>query len=298
MNPFNPEGFWNKARLFVNRATEPTEYRTTDESRLWASLSLEQAAKWALADISPALVVDPVNDGGSQLLHALNLKETSRPVTAQANTVFRRCGEILKPFDEKAAMKIAADRNDYLHGAGIDIVMRPDESWWPRYWSLMHILLTSRQRRFEDLVDQKRVTLIEDELKRDKRRIETEYATLKSAAETRLRRMQSGAISAIEVERFGRQSPGMPFFRYMASAPCPVCHAFGSVGSDDEVERKVIWETEDPIVEISFYPDFFYCNNCYFTLEKFELIEVSPLHEKFLTEDEPGPYDFAEYGND
>lgn len=298
MNPFDPEGFWNKAVLFVNRATEPTGYRTIDEARLWASLSLEQAAKWALADISPALVADPVNDGGNQLLHALNLKETSRPVTASASTVFQRCADILKPFDFKEATRIAADRDDYLHGAGIGIVISPDETWWPRYWSLMHILLTSRQRSFEDLVDHARVSLIEHELERNKRRIANEYEALEAAAATRLRRIKAGSLSAVEMENLRRHSWGIPNARYIADAVCPVCGSSGSVGSEDEVDRKLIWDAEDPVVEVTFYPDSFYCGQCHFTLDRFELVEVSNLNEEFLTIEEPGPYDFAEYGND
>lgn len=298
MNPFTPEGFWNKAVLFLNRATEPTENRSEDERRLWASFALEQTAKWALAEISPALVVDPVNDGGNQLLYALNLKEASRPVTAPAKTIFDRCSKIFRPFNFGEAKKVAAARNDYLHGPGLDIVRLPDKVWWPKFWSLMNILLTARDRTFEDLVDYSCAAQIATELERNERLIAEEFEARITAAETRLRRIKAGAMTRAEVSGLQQRARPTPIFTYVAEAICPVCERVGSVGADDEIGREVVWECEGPVVEVSFYPDHFYCSYCFLTLDRYELIELSDLNEEFLTVDDPAPYDLAEYGND
>lgn len=298
MNPYSPDGFWNKAVLFINRATEPTENRTDDEARLWASLAFEQIAKWTLADISPALVADPVNDGGSQLLSALELKDNSKPVTAAAKTVFKRCSEIVKPFSYQAAMRIAAARNEYLHGTGIEIVALPDDVWWPKFWSLVKILLTSRQHALDDLVDPHRVSQIEEELNKNERQIAEEYETLTGAAETRLRRLSSGTLTTAEVAELDRRARHIHFSTYTADAHCPVCESIGQVGADDYTSRDLVWDENGVAVEVTFYPDYFFCDNCYLVLERYELIELSELDSEFTAFDEVSDYGFAEYGND
>lgn len=298
MNPFAPEGFWSKAVLFLNRATEPTKHRSDDERRLWASFALEQTAKWALSEISPTLVVDPVNDGGNQLLYALNLKDASKPITAPAKTIFNRCSNIFKPFNAGEAMKIAAARNDYLHGPGMDIVRLPNDVWWPKFWSLMSILLTSRDCTFEDLVDSSRTAQIVTELERNKRIIADEYEARIAAAKTRLRRIEAKAMTTAEVSGLQQRTRSSPIYTYIADAICPVCEHVGTVGANYETGREIVWESDGPVVEVAFCPEYFHCNYCYLTLDRYELVEHSDLNEEFLTVDDPVPNDLAEYGND
>ncbi len=57
--PYDSEGLWLKAKLFINRAMDDNA-RSFDERALWASLSLELLAKAALANHSPLLIADPM----------------------------------------------------------------------------------------------------------------------------------------------------------------------------------------------------------------------------------------------
>ncbi|WJY98603.1 hypothetical protein [Corynebacterium fournieri] len=299
MNPFAAEGFWNKAILFINRATEPGEGRSEDERRFWAALSLEQAAKWALAEISPALVVDPQRDGGSQLLQALELKESNKAVTAQASTIFTRCGSALRPFNREEALKIAEARNDYLHGAGVDILLLPNQIWWPRIWSLFNVLLLSGQRTFDDFVGSAMANKIESLLAANKRNLEVHYEALLASAQSRYQRRQSGMASVGENARWEANRRWVSRSYYETEAQCPACERYGIVGSDEAESKSLnLDDPEFPAIEVSFLPDRFFCDECYLILDDYDLIELAGLNKSFGTFSDEDPVAFPEYGND
>lgn len=304
-NPYAPLGFWVKAKLFINRALEPTASSSEDERRMWAALGLELLAKWALAETSPALVVDPVADGGRSLLSALDLKEEASGVTAGAKTIFSRCAQIFHQFDEKSAGQISGARNDYLHGAGVEILALPEKAWWPNYWSLINVLLTSQQRSLESLVGFSELRNVNQQLELHRNRVKEQYESAVEAARRSLKRFEDGTMSAREKSRWDSLLRQDPQLSYRMQVECPACDSIGEVQSDYAETKEIAWWSESdneyeryPYVEITFEPDFYICPNCHLFLDEPQLLECAGLDEQAIIESDEEPYIEGEYGND
>ena len=82
--PYDPEGLWLKAKLFINRAMDE-DPRSFDERAMWATLALELLAKAALATHSPILIADPNDDasllGASGLVNSDSGFKSVRAIT-------------------------------------------------------------------------------------------------------------------------------------------------------------------------------------------------------------------------
>lgn len=302
MTAFRAEAFWIKARLFINRAMEPGDARSEDERRLWASLALELLAKWALAETSPALVADPVKDGGDQLFMALGLREGGPSVTVQASTAFKRCQAIYHPFNAQDASKFSNARNEYLHGSEIALLAIPADVWWSRYWSLVNVLLTAHQRVLEDLVGSLRVAEVEAHLARNAERNKQQYEAAVQAARRNLARYRGDQMSATEARRWELSAgPGITA-RYHVEVECPACGELGTAESEDAQSREVVWSDDPhdsyPTVEVTFVPDYFTCPVCHLSLDDYELVELAGLAEEHTIETDEPAYEEPEYGND
>lgn len=305
VNPYAPSGFWLKAKLFINRSLESANSSSEDERRIWAALGLELLAKWALAETSPTLVIDPVTDGGSNLLRALDLQDGAKNVTAPAKTIFSRCAQIFRPFDEKAAGKIAGTRNDYLHGAGVEILTLPGHAWWPKYWSLVNVLLTSQQCSLEELVGFAELHNVNKQLELHTHRIEDQYEVAFQTAQRNLKKFKEGNMSAREKSRWDSLLRKNPELSYRAQVDCPVCSAIGEVQSDYAEAKEIAWWTDSddpyqhsPYVEVTFEPDFYICPTCHLVLDDPQLLEYAGLDGPVTIGTDEDPYLEGEYGND
>ena len=89
--PFDYEGLWSKAKVFVNRAMDPGPLRSFDEQVFWASTALELLGKAALAKVSPLLIADPQEEGRNLLIAAGLVEGDARFKSVTAKTIFLRC---------------------------------------------------------------------------------------------------------------------------------------------------------------------------------------------------------------
>jgi hypothetical protein len=80
-----------------------------------AACSLELLGKAALTKVNPALIADITADGNALLIATGIHDDASTFVSVQAKTAFKRCQSLAKEFDLGRALKIAANRNGYLH---------------------------------------------------------------------------------------------------------------------------------------------------------------------------------------
>jgi hypothetical protein len=280
---------------------EPGDNRSEDERRLWASLALEQLAKWALALTSPTLVADPVNAGGEQLLKALGLRDGGPYVSVTASTAFKRCAAVYKPFSESDALKFSGARNEYLHGTEIAVLKTPFDAWWSRFWSLMNVLLVAHQLTMEDLVGGARLAEVEAHLARNAKRITHQYEAAIEAARRNLGRYNDHQMLADEAARWERADDGRYMWTYADSADCPACGALGVLEADDADDKEVHWPEDPddyPSVDAVFTPEHFACPRCHLSLDGWELLAEAGLADQVRVATDESPYEDSEYGND
>lgn len=302
MSAFNAEGYWNKGRLFINRAMESPEIRSEDERRLWASLALEVLAKWALAATSPTLVADPAKGDGEQLYKALGIRDGGPYVSVTATTAFKRCAALYHPFDDRRATGYSNARNEYLHGADIDLLRFPAATWWSQFWSLISVLLAAHDREPQDLVGPAGAAEVEAHLARSEARVREQVQAAVAAAQRNLARWNAGTMTAPEARRWKQRGHGRLGSKYSADARCPACEATGTVETDYDDSREIIWPdgeyTDEPYVEVTFTPDYFSCPVCHLVLSDFDqLLEANLTDSITVDTDEEIDYE-PDYGND
>jgi hypothetical protein len=292
-----------KAKLFLNYAMDIDCQRTFEEQALWASLALELLGKSALARVSPLLIAEP-NEEGSNLLIASGLVEgTASFMSVAAKTIFVRCARAFRPFSQQEAMKIAAGRNEYLHGGSPIITQLPPHAWWPRFWAQAVILVTAQDKTIEDLVGGSRVQAVEEYLATNRENVQHRATAAIERAKQRSQLYQSGGMSArlrAEWVMLSDQTAGLLYRDNFQT--CPACGELGVLegqaveGVDSRVEQ-VAEDDFDAWVELTVQADYFSCPTCRLVLEGYELIEAAGLPGEFTAEgdtDDLGP----EYGND
>jgi hypothetical protein len=303
MGGFASEGYWVKSQLFLNRALESDAARSEGERRLWASVALEQLAKWALAKTSPTLIADSTKTDGDQLFRALGLREGGPYVSVTASTAFKRCAAIYRPFNEKDAISFTNAGNEYLHGTEVALLNLSAEAWWSRFWSLVNVLLAAHHQVFDELVPASRRAEIEGHLARNAKRLEHQCEVAIKAARRNLARYREGHMLADEARRW--EQGGLYLgrgFLYESEVPCPACGDYGTAEGENARREDVVW-SDDPdevaagVVIVTIAPEFFSCPTCHLVLESIELIEQAKLDEP-LTIMANRSYVETEFGND
>jgi hypothetical protein len=300
---YDEEALWNKARLFINHAMDLAEPRTFDERALWASLTLELLAKAALAHVSPLLIAAP-NEEGTNLLIASGLVPGDGTfISVAAKTLFQRCSKAFRPFDAAQAQKIAAARNNYLHGGAASFTRIPEEAWWPSFWAQAVILLTAQDKDVDDFVGPDRIKIVDDHLARNKRNVEHKVEMLIARAAQRLDLIRSGTASARLAAQWSSPFDVKAYLAHSVKATCPACGATGTLEGDYELSSTMRhdqiseedWET---YVDLTVSADYFSCPQCRLVLNGYELIEAAELPLEFGAIGDPADYVEAEYGND
>lgn len=281
VNPFAPDALWIKSRLFINRACDPM--RDFEEQAFWACSALELLGKCALSVVSPLLVANPMDDGASFL--AVSGLTTGSATSVQAKAVWSRCAKAFKPFNESEAKKISLGRNDYIHSALIGFTSLPASAWWPRYWTLVDILLRHMGRGLDEYVDSEVLPDIEVALRSRKTHI-AEHLQARIERALRLRRQsQEGLLSRREEVEWDTQPHYLG--KYTADAECPACKSTGSVYGDtvENVDVEYAggsWDYEEIDVTLQVAVDGFYCFECHLDLDDWDLIAEAKLDEPFV----------------
>ena len=300
---WSEEALWLKARLFINRATDPDD-RSFDELALWASLSLELLAKAALSRVSPLLIATPSEEGTNLLIASGLVQGDATFHTAPAKTIFTRCGRAFRPFNKDEALKIAAGRNEYLHAGSATFTALPPHAWWPRFWAQAVILLTAQDKDLEDFVGPDRVATVEAHLATNRRHVEERVATLLARAQQRLQMHQAGTMNARQAAEWSAawdQSAGMD---HRTNATCPACGNEGTLEGEQVLQQEMnydqVSEDEyDAILDLTVAADYFSCPTCHLVLNNYEFLVEAGLPDDFAAVGDPADYaDYGEYGND
>lgn len=297
MTPCDRDGLWMKAKVHINRSFAARDADDFEQSAFWAATALELLGKAALSKVSPLLVADPTDDGRSLLIAAGVSSDLSRFKSIQAKAVFSRCARAFKPFNEKEAGRIAAQRNEELHSALTPFTGQDEDEWWDRYWSQAVVLVDAQDETLPGLVGPDREATVEAHLARNvantSRRVEAmvdraaqRYALAATSEDARRE------ISAL-VERLKFA------FDFSSDVDCPACansaYLFGDDVIDSGVEEDYEEGTAVELLEVS--ADFFECEVCGLRLDGPAYVAEAGLPEFFKAERDYDPV-YDDYGND
>ncbi|WP_329474981.1 hypothetical protein OG555_25045 [Kribbella sp. NBC_01484] len=301
--PYDHEALWIKAKLFLNRAMDDEDARAFDERALWASLALELLAKAALARVTPALIADPSEDGINLLIASGLVEGDPRFLSVRAKTIFSRCQRAFKPFNAKEAEIFTSARNEYLHSSGIGFATIPPRAWWPRYWSLVIVLIAALEKELEELVGADRQQEVEDHLAQNTKNIEHRTETLIERAKLRLAQFRGGTLPAKVAAEFRPGFDRTAGLRYREPETCPACGEMGTLEGDEVSNTEIEYEQVDdydfvPTVTLTIESEFFSCPTCQLVLDSYELINQAGLSDSFYTEGDEHDVREPDYGND
>ena len=291
--PYNHEAVWMKAKSFINRSFAALDDEDFPMAALCAAVSLELLAKSVLSQISPLLVADPSDNGRSLMLAAGLPEDTTKYKSISAKTLFSRCARAFRPFNEKAAVDIAAQRNAELHsGATPYSAIDDPQAWWEQFWSTAEVLVDQRGNTIEDFVGPGRTAEVRMHLLRNMENVNRRVESLVEAARQRLE------LGIDPPKRLG------VIYELDDYTTCPVCEEEAVLGGDYVEESEFIadqvedgtWGYEQ--VEVA--ANTFQCEHCGLMLDGELYISVAGLPPTFFVERpyEPDLGDYIEYGND
>jgi hypothetical protein len=150
---WDPEALYLKAERYVQHMSALDSDNW--EYALWSSLSLEFLARAALANVSPALLVE-TDKSWPNLYHALGFiptKEKFAPKSIAIGEVFERLTAILPGFTkehESFGILHTGRRNTELHSGELAFDGIKGSVWQPRFYQTCEILLASMGMSLQD----------------------------------------------------------------------------------------------------------------------------------------------------
>ncbi|MDP8932391.1 MAG: hypothetical protein M3O70_28540 [Actinomycetota bacterium] len=286
-----------KAKVHVNRSFSARDASDIEQAALWAATALELLGKAALSKVSPLLVADPTDDGHSLLIAAGLKPDVGRFKSIQAKAVFSRCARAFKPFSEKEAVRIAAQRNEELHSALTPFTDQDEDEWWDRYWAQAVILVDAQDETLPGLVGPDREGSVEAHLARNSantsRRVEAmiDRAAQRYALAVTSEDARREIYDLVERLKFG--------FDFTTEIACPACENPGALFGDDviasEVEEDYEQGTAVELLQVS--AEFFECEECGLRLDGPAYVAEAGLPESFDAERDYEPV-YDDYGND
>lgn len=304
--PWDADGLWMKARLFINRALDPE--REFEESAFWASSALEMLGKSALARVNPSLIANAVDDDGTSLLMASGLLDVSkRFVSVQAKTVWSRCARAFRPFNSKEAGLIAEGRNEYIHGARIGFDAIPETAWWPRYWAQAVILLSHVERTIGEFVGSERENAVEVYLAVNREHQQRRLEAALESARVGLRLYTANTMTGRRLAEWNLFT--LSHWKYSQPTECPACASdLGEYGGEEILDTDVshhgdiddFWSSITVMHTVG--TEGFQCATCHLVIDDYELLQlVDGVPLDFEAEGDPAEiadYEYEEYNNE
>jgi hypothetical protein len=196
---------------------------------------------------------------------------------------------------------MAGNRNEYLHGTGIDFTKIPTNIWWQEFWAQAEILLTARGAELEELIGgDDRLTTARKHLRNHESYLEDKWTALQESALQRRDRHEGGLFSSHEAASWESESPSADMAStYREPCECPACGELGWIGGEDLIREMEVDEHADGELHAfaAIGADCFACDHCHLTLTGADLLTEAKLDE-FVAEVDPYDYYEPEYGND
>lgn len=290
---WDPEQYWNKARLYARRALE--DGREDWERAFWAALALEFLARSALATIHPVLNADPQNE--ANLFYALGYDIKGQPRSLPVHAVLGRLGRLVPDFDKPT--KEFCDffiivRNRELHTTELAFQGLTESEWLPRYYRATKILCGFIGRELAELVGTDTAAtadLLIEALESDKR---TEVLQNIAA-----HRAVFEAKPEDERERLSAEQSVLAgiWTGAVATATCPSCSSLAKLTGELERESEPMFEDGALHVEETYLASRMECGACDLTLKDIHEIHHAGLdpHFKRVVETDLHAYFDPEY---
>lgn len=298
VRPFDSDGLWLKARLFINRALD--ESTAFEEAAFWACCSLELLGKAALSRINPALIANPTDDGRSILIASGVIEDHDGFLSVQAKTVWARCSRSFRQFNAEEAREISLGRNAYIHSAAIGFDVLGPAEWWPRFWAQANVLIAHCDSSIEEFVGPTRAKSAEQHLQTNRANLSRRLESQLDSARLRLRIHESGNMTGQMRQQWSRFFLDYPL--YMGEVDCPACGNLARVGGEDVEERRLERSDFDEVaLTLVVWTIYLGCEHCHLELVDVDLLDAAGIPSAFEVEgsadDIADLYD-SEYNNE
>jgi len=285
-----------KAKAHLNRSFTASDAGEFEEGALWAASALEILAKAALANVNPALIADPTDDGLSLLVASGLSKDFGKFKSIPAKALFSRCARAFPPFNNDEANRIAIMRNEELHSALSPFTGIDQDDFWQRYWSQVVLLVHAQDRTLEALVGESRIAAIEKHVAENKANTAARVKAQIERARQRHEAAEASKDAASEIVRINERDHLN--WEYRSPRACPACAEqawlFGDVADQEDID----YDCEDgPREMLSVWAEGFGCESCGLHLTGAEYLEAAGFPETF-EDDRPYEPGYDDYGND
>jgi len=280
--PFDAEGLWLKARLFMNRSLDDdTEF---EEAAFWACSALELLGKAALSRVSPSLIAQPNDDGTSLMIASGLVDDFDGFMSVQAKTVWSRCSRAFPQFNKGDAHEISLGRNAYIHSASLGFDVIPAAAWWPKFWALATVLIAHCDSTLEEFVGPTRAAAAEKHLETNRANLQRKLRSLLENARLRLRLSQSDSMTRQVRQEWSRFAPLA--WMYSEDVECPACEGVALIGGDEIDEREVhdMYAEHDEAagVRLTIPTSGLSCDTCHLELDDLDLISAAGVALTFV----------------
>lgn len=280
----------SKAKLFFERAFDSDR----DESTfgLWCSLGLELLIRAAVASISPTLLALP-EKSQTNLLYALNLKETSDPRSISVSKATELCLLLLPDFTESDRTNCTAlinRRNEELHSGAAAFDEYKPSAWLVGFYQACTSLSNALGESLDDLfgVDEAQTasdilaTNHADVIKKVKSRIIAHKKVFEEkSSEEQAKLMEDAENEGLDLstQRHHR-------------VQCPACESCGTVQGQPFGKERIKTKEDEITVRQAISPTSFNCPACGLKFSGYAELKEATLSEHYTRTTIYSPEDY------
>jgi hypothetical protein len=279
MRQWDPEGFWSKSKVYIDKANEADH--ASQEFAFWSSLALELLARAALTKVHPALNADPQQD--TNLLYGFGFDIAGQPRSLPAHSVYARLEKIIPDFGKpqrELCDFVGLLRNQELHTAEIPFDSLKVSKWLPRFYEVAGILCKSLGKTHADLlgteVSRQAEKLVATLNKEQESAVKSKVAAHSKVFSSKPPEEQKAlrAEAAIATKMIGHGS---------SEQKCPACQSPGVLRGDlaRSLKPEFEEETAELFVEEVYLANAFHCPACDLSLDNVEEINLAGLEPTF-----------------
>lgn len=281
------QSYWEKAKQYCARAS--AEGRDKPLYAFWSSLTLEFLARATLANVHPAFLADPKDNGLYNLLYAFELSKDPKksPRSIGAKAVFERCS-IIHPSkftkeDVEFSAAMAEQRNSELHSGEKAFEKWPNQIWLAKYYRVCSIHLSIQGKGLSDLFDK-------DEAEGAQKMIDGMEEKWKTEAQKAIAKAKAYFETLPEQEREELRSiQTVDFHRWLDFVWCPACGISAMLWGEPVHFSEARLENDMITWDVSVLPTNFECTSCKLKLAGYGLLYAAGLGGQFSIKQKEDP---------